>query len=190
MAVVAYARVSTTDQNLDLQLGQLQDAGAEKIFSEQVTGTSTTDRVALAALLEWVREGDVVLVTRLDRVARSLADLHQILGHLARKGVQFRCLLQPIDTTTPEGRLMLNILGSFAEFETEIRKERQMEGIAKAKANGVYGRGGRKKTVTEAQIVALKASGLGATEIGRRLSCSKHTVYRTAPGIWGDTPST
>lgn len=187
--IVGYARVSSTDQSLDLQNEQLTAAGAEKVFGERLSGTSTTDRAALAGMLEWVREGDVVLVTRLDRLGRSVVDLHQILALLAKKNVEFRCLLQPIDSTTAAGRMMLTMLGAFAEFETDIRKERQMEGIAKAKANGVYGRGGVKRQITSDQVLALKSTGLGATEIGRKLGVSKMTVYRATPGLWGEPPA-
>lgn len=183
--IVGYARVSSVDQSLDLQLGQLKDAGAEKIFAEQVTGTTTAGRGALAGLLEWIREGDVVLVTRLDRIARSIVDLHQILAAITAKGATFRCIHQPVENETPTGKLMLSILGAFAEFETAIRKERQMEGIAKAKANGVYGRGGVPKILKPEQVIALKETGLGAAAIARTLGVSRKTVYRAAPGIWG-----
>ncbi len=189
MAIVGYVRVSSVDQNFQIQIEALQAAGAEKIFSEKQSGTSTDRRVALANCLDWVREGDVLVVTRLDRLARSMTDLRQIIDALEAKRVGFRCIQQPMDTTTAEGRLMLNILGSFAEFETALRYERQMEGIAKAKAAGTYSRKQRRKPkVTKEEIVALREQGLGATEISRKLGVHKTTIYRTVPDGWGAAP--
>ena len=135
---VGYARVSSSSGNLDLQLEQLAEAGWEKIFSEKVTGTSRNDRQALAECLDWLREGDTLVVTRLDRLARSGRDLHDIIAQLSVKQVGFRCVQQgAVDTTTSMGKLILGILGAVAEFETDIRKERQREGIERAKAAGV-----------------------------------------------------
>lgn len=123
MSIVGYGRVSSAGQSLDVQREQLLAAGAEQIFEEKRSGTTTEGREQLEAALRYVRKGDVFLVTRLDRLARSLVDLRRIVDTLTEKGVGFRCLQQHIDTTSSEGRLMLNLLGSFAEFETEIRKE-------------------------------------------------------------------
>lgn len=128
----------------------------------------------------YVRMGDVFLVTRLDRLARSLVDLRRIVDMLTEKEVGFRCLQQHIDTTSSEGRLMLNLLGSFAEFETEIRKERQADGIAKAKAAGRYR--GRPKSIDPEQIAALKAEGLGASAIAKKLGIGRASVYRAMSG--------
>jgi len=177
MATVGYARVSSSGQSLDVQLDQLRGAGCEKVFAEKMTGTTTEGRDALEEALSWVREGDVLVVTRLDRLARSIVDLRKIVDRLQAKGVGFRALQQgAIDTTRPEGRLMLNILGAFAEFETEIRKERQRDGIDKAKAAGRYK--GRPKTIDPQRISELRASGLGATEIARHLGVGRASVYR------------
>jgi DNA invertase Pin-like site-specific DNA recombinase len=177
MAIVGYARVSSTGQSLDVQLDQLQDAGCEKVFSEKLTGTTTTGRVELERALDYVREGDVFVITRLDRLARSIIDLRHIIDRLAAKGVEFRCIQQSaIDTTRPEGRLMLNILGSFAEFETELRKERQREGIDKAKDAGKYR--GRPATIDAEEVRRLHASGLGATAIAKQLGIYRASVYR------------
>ena len=151
MSIVGYARVSSSSQNLDVQLGQLNDAGSEKVFAEKMTGTSRSDRYALTECLDWVREGDTLVVTRLDRLARSGRDLHDIIGQLSAKKVGFRCVQQgAVDTTTSMGKLILGILGAVAEFETDIRKERQREGIERAKAAGVYK--GRKRTIDIQQV--------------------------------------
>jgi len=176
MSIVGYGRVSSAGQSLDVQREQLLAAGAEQIFEEKRSGTTTEGREQLEAALRYVRKGDVFLVTRLDRLARSLVDLRRIVDTLTEKGVGFRCLQQHIDTTSSEGRLMLNLLGSFAEFETEIRKERQADGIAKAKAAGRYR--GRPKAIDPEQIAALRAEGLGASAIAKRLGIGRASVYR------------
>lgn len=176
MSIVGYARVSSAGQSLDVQREQLLAAGAEQIFEEKRSGTTTEGREQLEAALRYVRKGDVLLVTRLDRLARSLVDLRRIIDTLTEKEVGFRCLQQHIDTTSSEGRLMLNLLGAFAEFETEIRKERQADGIAKAKAAGRYR--GRPKSIDPEQIAALKAEGLGASAIAKRLGIGRASVYR------------
>ena len=138
MTVYGYARVSTTDQSLDIQIAALKAAGCEKIRSEKVSGTSTNGRQELKTLLEFIDAGDVLMVTRIDRLARSIGDLQDIVRALKAKGVALRATEQPIDTSTAAGKAFLDMLGVFAEFETNLRKERQMEGIAKAKAAGVY----------------------------------------------------
>lgn len=177
MAIIGYARVSSVGQSLDVQLEQLTAAGCEKVFSEKVTGTTTRGRGQLDAALDYVREGDVLVVTRMDRLARSLVDLRNVVDHLNAKGVGFRALQQgAIDTTRSDGRLMLNILASFAEFETDIRKERQLEGIAKAKDAGVYK--GRKPSVPVADVRRLSSEGLGPTAISKRLGIGRASVYR------------
>ncbi|MFO6428461.1 recombinase family protein [Erythrobacter sp. W302b] len=177
MSIVGYARVSSSSENLDLQLGQLANSGCEKVFSEKITGTSRNDRQALADCLDWVREGDTLIVTRLDRLARSGHDLHDIISHLSAKKVGFRCVQQgAVDTTTSMGKLILGILGAVAEFETDIRKERQREGIERAKAAGVYK--GRKRTVDVGQVRSLRQQGLGATDIATHLGIARASVYR------------
>ena len=177
MSIVGYARVSSSSQNLDLQLEQLADAGCEKVFSEKVTGTSRNDRRALDECLDWLREGDTLVVTRLDRLARSGRDLHDIIAQLSAKQVGFRCVQQgAVDTTTSMGKLILGILGAVAEFETDIRKERQHEGIERAKAAGVYK--GRKPTVDVEPGRSLRDQGLGATDIATKLHIARESVYR------------
>jgi DNA invertase Pin-like site-specific DNA recombinase len=175
--LVGYARVSTTGQSLEVQLQALKEAGCEKVFAEKRSGTSTADRAALADALDFVREGDTLVVTRLDRLARSAADLHAIVVRLTRKGVAFRCLQQGgLDTGTSTGKLMLGVLASIAEFETDIRRERQREGIEKAKAAGVYK--GRKPSVDASSVRSLRDQGLGGTEIAKRLKIGRASVYR------------
>lgn len=189
MTLIAYARVSSHDQSLDLQIEQLRGAGAEKIFAEKASGTATTHRDQLRDCLAYCREGDVLLVTRMDRIARSLADLVVIMSTLEKKGCGFRCLLQPIDTTSSEGRLMMHLLGAFAEFETALRKERQMEGIRRAKVAGVYRKRKPKADILEQRRLAVlklrDEDGMGAAEIGRRLDISRNSVYRAVPDGWG-----
>lgn len=187
MALIGYARVSSTDQSVDLQCDQLRDAGCERIFSEQRSGTTRQGRTALAECLEFIREGDTLVVCRLDRLARSLPDLIDIIRGADAKGVTFRCLHQAVDTTTSEGRLMLSMLGAFAEFESDIRRERQREGIEKARLEGKK-IGGRKRRVTREQVANLKTQGKGASEIARLLNCDRTAVYRAHPDGWGPAP--
>jgi DNA invertase Pin-like site-specific DNA recombinase len=177
MALVGYARVSSAGQSLEVQEDLLRAAGCDKVFAEKRSGRTTDGRDALADAVAWVREGDVLIVTRLDRLARSITDLRQIVDGLAAKGVGFRALQQTgMDTTTSEGRLLLNILASFAEFEADIRKERQADGIARAKAAGVYQ--GRPATIDAGEVAKLKAEGVGPAEIARRLGIGRASVYR------------
>ena len=177
MSLIGYARVSTTDQDLAVQLDELEAAGCEKVFAEKRSGTTTASRDQLALALDYVRDGDVLVVSRLDRLARSIIDLRHIIDQLQAKGVGFRALNQSsIDTARPDGRLMLHMLAAFAEFETELRHERQMAGIAKAKAAGVYK--GRKPTVDVEAVRSLHATGVGPAEIARRLGIGRASVYR------------
>jgi DNA invertase Pin-like site-specific DNA recombinase len=175
--LVGYARVSSVGQSLDVQREQLQAAGCEKLFEEKRSGRTAADRQQLQAALEFIREGDTLVVTRLDRLARSITDLRQMVDRLASKGVGFRCLQQgALDTTRSDGKLLLNILGSFAEFEADIRRERQMEGIAKAKAAGVYR--GRKATIDTSAIRAALEAGEKPAHVARRLGVARSSVYR------------
>ena len=159
MSNVGYARVSTTGQDLDIQLAALKAAGCDVIRSEKVSGTSTDGRAELRTVLAFLRRGDTLTVTKIDRLARSIADLSNIVRELESKGVALKATDQPIDTSSAAGKAFLGMLGVFAEFETNIRKERQMEGIAAAKKAGVYK--GRPATIKADGIAALKAEGLG-----------------------------
>ena len=176
MTVFGYARVSTADQDLSIQLAALTAAGATSIRSEKHTGTTTEGRSELATLLEFIRSGDVLLVTRIDRLARSIGDLDGIVRQLTAKGAHLRATEQPIDTATAAGKAFLGMLGVFAEFETNIRRERQLEGIAKAKAEGRFN--GRPRELPDAEIRALRAEGIGATDIAKRLGVGRASVYR------------
>jgi DNA invertase Pin-like site-specific DNA recombinase len=177
--LVGYARVSSTGQSLDIQREQLLRAGCERLFEEKQSGRSADNRSELRSALDFVRDGDTLIVTRLDRLARSITDLRRIVDGIAEKGVGFRCLQQgALDTTTSDGKLLLNILGSFAEFEADIRRERQMEGIAKAKAAGVYR--GRKASIDPKQVRLALSGGERPSALAKRLGVARSSVYRLA----------
>jgi DNA invertase Pin-like site-specific DNA recombinase len=167
---VGYARTSTAEQmaGLDAQLRDLRAAGVEKIFQEQLSSVKA-ERAQLAAVLDFIREGDVLIVTKLDRLARSIADLVDIGAHVAGLGASLQVLDPAIDTSTSIGRLMFNVIGAVAQFEREIMLERQREGIAKAKASGRYR--GRQPTARRKlpEILRLAGEGLSPQEIHRRL---------------------
>jgi DNA invertase Pin-like site-specific DNA recombinase len=171
-----YARVSTVGQDLEIQIESLKSAGCETIRSEKVSGTSTQGRDELKILLEFMRSGDELVITRIDRLARSMRDLQNIVYELHQKGVTLSATEQAINTSTPEGKCFLDMLGVFAEFETNLRKDRQMEGIAKAKEKGVYI--GRKQTIDVDQVKELKQSGLGASAIAKEMGIHRDSVYR------------
>ena len=176
MATYGYARVSTTDQDLTVQQQALTAAGCEKVLADKASGTSRKGRTELQILLDFVREGDEIVVTRIDRLARSVFDLQEIVRFLQEKGAKLRATSQPIDTATAAGKCFLDMLGVFAEFETNLRRERQLEGIAKAKAKGVYK--GRKPSIEADEVRRLKEEGLGATEIAKRMGIGRASVYR------------
>jgi DNA invertase Pin-like site-specific DNA recombinase len=175
MPSFGYARVSTADQDLTIQLDALKAAGCETIRSEKISG-STTNRPELNTLLEFLREGDEFVVTRLDRFARSNRDLQNFVHDLKEKNVTLRVLEQNIDTSTPAGKCFFDMLAAFAEFETGIRKERQAEGIAKAKAAGKYL--GRKPSIDADKVRKMKSEGIGVTAIAREMGISRVSVYR------------
>jgi DNA invertase Pin-like site-specific DNA recombinase len=171
-----YARVSSAGQSLEIQEKALTDAGCITVFAEKVSGTSRNGRSELARIMAILRSGDTLVVTRLDRLARSMSDLLQITGELEEKGASLRCLEQPFDTSGPMGKLIRNLLGSIAEFETELRRERQAEGIAAAKGKGVYK--GRVPTISREEVQRLKASGMQISTIAKQLKISRQSVYR------------
>ena len=176
--IIGYARTSTLEQEagLEAQLRDLKVAGCEKVFSEQVS--SVAQRQQLEAVIDFAREGDVLVVTKLDRLARSMLDLMGIKARLDAKGVELRILAINLDTSTPTGKLMMNVLGSVAQFEREMMLERQREGIAKAKADGKYKGRAPTARAKAGEVAELKAQGLGATAIARRLGISVRSVYR------------
>lgn len=179
-ALIGYARTSTLDQKAGLE-GQERDlraAGCDRLFIEQVSSVDVKAREELAEALAFIRKGDTLVVTKLDRLARSVAHLLEILEVLTRKGAALRILNMGIDTSTPTGKLMLTVLGGVAEFEREIMLERQREGIAKAKAAGKYK--GRKPTARAKtdEVLKLHREGVGGTEIAKRLKIGRASVYR------------
>ncbi len=176
MAIYGYARVSTKDQDLTIQLEALKIAGCEIIRAEKRSGTSLKNRSELDILLEFMRQGDILMVTRVDRLARSIRDLQNIIHELKKRGVAIKATEQAIDTSTAAGKFFLDMLGVFSEFETTIRKERQAEGIAKARARGAYK--GAKRVIDGDAVQKLKADGLGATAVARKLNISRASVYR------------
>ena len=175
---IGYARTSTLDQvaGFEAQQRDLAAAGCEKVYCEQVS--SVAHRTELEAAMEFARDGDCLVVTRLDRLARSVSDLVRITELLAAKGVTLRVLALGLDTATPTGQLMLNLLSAVAQFERQIMLERQREGIAKAKREGKYK--GRAPTARRqaTAVLALRAKGVSAGDIARKLGLARSSVYR------------
>ena len=171
---VGYARVSSVGQNLESQLVALIEYGCDKIFQEKVSGTSSKGREQLTQCLEFVRESDEFVVTRIDRCSRSVLDLQLIVKQLDEKGVSLAATEQSINTKTPEGKCFLNMLSVFSEFETNLRRERQMDGI-KANKDKFKGRG---ITIDAMQVQLLRAKGMGATAIAKEMGIDRTSVYR------------
>lgn len=169
---VGYARVSTTGQKLDVQLDALKSC--DKVFQEKVSATSY-NRPELEKMLSYVREGDVVVITKLDRLGRSVVDLCNIAKDLENRGVALEVIDQKIDTSTSTGKLMFNMIAAVAEFELSLRYERQMDGIEKAKEKGVQF--GRKKTIDRDAVLSLHAKGLSMGQIAKELGISKGSVH-------------
>jgi DNA invertase Pin-like site-specific DNA recombinase len=176
--LVGYGRTSTVTQEagLEAQERDLKAAGVEKLFTEQVS--SVAEREELEAALDYVRHGDALVVTKLDRLARSIRDLCSIVDRLTAKGVSLRILGMGLDTATANGRLMLNVLGSVAQFEREVMLERQCEGIAKAKSEGKFK--GRAPTARRKadEVKAMAKAGMTRLEIAGKLGMSERSVYR------------
>jgi DNA invertase Pin-like site-specific DNA recombinase len=181
--IVGYARTSTIEQEagFEAQKRDLEAAGCTKIYSEQLSSVDAS-RPQLEAALEFVREGDMFIATKLDRVSRSVAGFIKIVEELERKKVSLRILALGLDTSTATGRLTLNIFSAVAQFEREIMLERQREGIAKAKAEGKYK--GRKSLPAEKVEMArqLRGQGIGASDIAKELKISRASVYRVLEG--------
>ncbi|MGH6896666.1 MAG: recombinase family protein [Geminicoccaceae bacterium] len=175
---IGYRRTSTVEQaaGFEDQLRALEAAGCEKVFAEQTS--SVGERPQLAAALEYVREHDVLVVTKLDRLARSTQHLLEIVQLLERKGCSLRILDLALDTNTATGRMLLTVVGAIAQFERELSLERQRIGIAAAKAAGKYLGRAPTARAKSAQVLALKAEGVGPSEIARRLSIGRSSVYR------------
>jgi DNA invertase Pin-like site-specific DNA recombinase len=175
---IGYARTSTTDQaaGFDAQRRDLKAAGCKKIFAEQVS--SVAERQQLIAALDYIRDGDVITVTKLDRIARSVRDMMEIVHRIEEKGAGLRILAMNLDTTTPTGRLMLQVLGAVAEFERAIMLERQREGIAKAKAAGKYKGRARTAMAKAGEVEAMLAAGVNPSDVARKLKIGRSSVYR------------
>lgn len=180
------ARVSTTDQDLDVQYEALERAGRRVIRAEKVSGTSVRGRDELRTLLDFIRPGDELVVTRVDRLARSMGDLQDIIRELKAKGATLRATEEPIDTSTPAGKAFLDMLGVFAEFDTNLRRERQMGGIAKAKARGVYK--GRRTSINIDEVRRLLAKAVRPSAVARQLGISRTSVWRASRPIAADAP--
>ena len=183
--LIGYARTSTLDQKsrIDTQVRDLAALGCEKILQEHVSSMDVAKRTQLAEALEHIRKGDTLVVTKLDRLARSVRHLFEITETLSEKGAGLRILDLGIDTGKPTGKLVLTVLGGIAEFEREVMLERQREGIAKAKAAGKYK--GRKPTARAKaeEVAVLKAQGVGPTEIAKQLGIGRASVYRILGGV-------
>ena len=173
---VGYARVSSVSQNLDSQLKSLNEYGCEKIFQEKVSGTSTQGRDKLKQCLDFVREGDEFVITRIDRCSRSILDLQLIVKQLKEKGVTISATEQPISNKDATGKCFMDMLGVFAEFETNLRSERQMEGVRIAKEQGKFK--GRQSSIDRDQVLKLKSEGKGASAIAKEMNIDRTSVYR------------
>ena len=171
---VGLARVSSVGQNLDRQIIALKEYGCEKIFQEKKSGTKAEGREVLREWIDFLRENDEAVVTRIDRCSRSVLDLQLIVKQLDEKGVSLAATEQSINTKTPEGKCFLNMLSVFSEFETNIRKERQMDGIKVNKHKFK----GKQTTIDIKRIKALKDEGLGATAIAKDMGIDRTSVYR------------
>lgn len=178
--VIGYARCSSQSQGLDVQLEKLKAVGCSRVFSEKMSGREADNRPELQRCLEYVREGDVLVICKLDRMARSLLDLAKISDRLNRKGVALRVLDQAIDTSTAEGRLMFGMLGAFAEFERDLIRSRAAEGVRLARAKGV--RFGRKEALTSDQKATLRRlrleEGFSISQLQAKYQIGRATVYR------------
>jgi len=180
MTVYGYARVSTEGQTLAGQEAQLIEAGASKVFAEKISGASASNRKALTRALATLKPGDVLLVTRLDRLARSTRDLLNVLDAIGKGGAGFKSLADTwADTTTPHGRLMLTVLGGLTEFERELIKARTSDGRKRAKARGVHmGRPLALSRDQRREALARREAGEALTDIARTFGVSHTTIGR------------
>ena len=181
MTFFGYARVSTSEQDLGIQETALRAAGCQTIRSEKKSGSERGARTELQVLLDFLRKSDTLVVTRIDRLARSMKDLQDIVYELKGRGIALKATEQPIDTSTAAGKAFLDMLGVFAEFETNLRRERQLEGIEAAKARGVY-KGGKPRIDPDA-VRKLIADGMKPAHVARQLGISRGTVYKFVPRV-------
>jgi DNA invertase Pin-like site-specific DNA recombinase len=188
MALVGYARVSTDAQSLALQIDALEAAGCQRIFTEKASGAKTT-RPELARALDYMRKGDTLVIWKLDRLARSMAQLVVTIERLEQTHIGFRCLTQPIDTTTASGRLVLGIFSALAEFERELIKERTNEGLAAARARGR--KGGRPAVLNSeawATVRAMLKGGASVTAAAKAAGVSRTALYQAVRRAGGTGP--
>ena len=184
MPLYGYARVSTVDQDLAIQEAALRAAGCQVVRAEKRSGAAREGRDELRLLLDFLHKGDTLVVTRIDRLARSVKDLQDIVHELKAEGIALKATEQPVDTGTAAGKAFLDMLGVFAEFETNLRRERQLEGVRAAKARGVYK--GRKPSIDPAEVRRLReAEGLGPSALARQLGIGRASVYRVLGGKGG-----
>lgn len=173
---IGYARTSTVDQNLDAQIAALAAAGCGMVRQEQRSGATLEGRSELKTILDFIHPGETLVVTRIDRLARSMHDLQTIVTKLKEKGAHLAATEQPVDTSTAAGKAFFDMLGVFAEFETNLRRERQAEGIKAAKRRGVYR--GRPLKIDSTAIQTKLGAGLSPTDIAREMGISRGTVYK------------
>lgn len=181
MAIYGYARVSTLSQDTDVQVQKLKEAGCSVIRTEKVSGASRDGRTELQTILDFITEGDTLVAYKLDRLGRSTRDVLNIVHELDQKGAFLRVLDRDIDTSKPEGRLVLTVLSMVSEMELSFIKERQKAGIEAAKAKGTYK--GRPSSIDSDKLLELKKQGLGATKIARELGCTRSAVYKALDRI-------
>jgi DNA invertase Pin-like site-specific DNA recombinase len=181
MTLFGYARVSTSERDHGIQETALRAAGCQTIRSEKKSGSERGARTELQVLLDFLRKGDTLVVTRIDRLARSMKNLQDIVHELKGRGIALKATEQPIDTSTAAGKAFLDMLGVFAEFETNLRRERQLEVIEAAKARGVYKDG--KPRIDPDAVRKLIADGTKPAHIARQLGISRGTVYKFVPEL-------
>lgn len=181
MAMYGYARVSSLSQSTDVQVARLKAIGCDVVREEAVSGRSRAGRTELETILEFIRPGDTLVVVKLDRLGRSTRDVLNLVHELQGKGAALRVLEPEIDTSKPEGRIILTTLSMVAEMELTFIKERQRAGIEAAKAKGVYR--GRKRSIDRDVVLRLRQEGVGATEIARRLGIGRASVYKVLAAL-------
>ncbi|BBW93815.1 DNA invertase [Pseudoalteromonas sp. PS1M3] len=189
MPKIGYARVSSTGQSLEVQLDKLNLAGCDKIYHEKQSG-KTAERPEFQKCMNYLREGDTLVITRLDRLARSVIHLSQVAERFQEESIDLVVIDQAIDTSTPTGRLMFNMLAAIAEFETDLRSERQLEGIAKAKELGVkFGRPTKRTDEIDLEIYNKRKEGVSIGQLAKGYDLGSATIYRILNDVLEKTPT-
>lgn len=176
MSMIGYARVSTSGQSTDIQIQKLKEAGCNIVRQEKVSGRSREGRSELETIMAFIQSGDVLVVSKLDRLGRSTRDVLNLVHELEERGASLKVLEPSIDTSGPMGKVVLTVLGMVSEMELGFIRERQMAGIEKAKAEGRYT--GRPATLAPSEVLRMKAEGMGATAIAKEMNCSRSAVYK------------